>query len=75
MSPDRGDSIAIRLKYPWSRGDKTDPWDHVESAMGLTVGGFYAQARQAYLWVAVHATDRRQLVCRVSNGKPFRSHP
>lgn len=44
---------AIQLpsgEIPWSRGDKTDPWDHVESAMGLTVGGFYAEARQAFLW-------------------------
>ena len=22
-------------EIPWSRGGKTDPWDHVESAMGL----------------------------------------
>jgi hypothetical protein len=38
-------------EIPWSRGDKTDPWDHVESAMGLAVGGFYAEARQAFLWL------------------------
>ena len=37
-------------EIPWSRGDKTDPWDHVESAMGLTVGGFYTEARRAFLW-------------------------
>ena len=24
---------------PWFHGDKTDPWDHVESAMALTVSG------------------------------------
>lgn len=36
---------------PWSVGDKTDPWDHVESAMGLTVGGAHAQARRAYDWL------------------------
>ncbi len=39
-------------EIPWSVGGKTDPWDHVESAMGLTVGGFYEEARQAYEWLA-----------------------
>ncbi len=37
-------------EIPWSEGGKTDPWDHVESAMGLAIGGFYKEARQAYLW-------------------------
>lgn len=36
---------------PWWPGDKTDPWDHVESAMGLTIGGAYPQARKAFLWL------------------------
>ena len=39
-------------EIPWSAGGKTDPWDHVESAMGLSVGGFYAEARRAYEWLA-----------------------
>ncbi len=37
-------------EIPWSRWGKTDVWDHVESAMGLTVGGYLAGARKAYLW-------------------------
>jgi hypothetical protein len=41
------DSGAI----PWCRGQKTDPWDHVESAMGLTVGGYPEAARRAYEWM------------------------
>jgi hypothetical protein len=36
---------------PWSVGDKTDPWDHVESAMGLTIGGRYDLARKAFEWL------------------------
>ena len=24
-------------EIPWSKGGKTDPWDHVESAMGLSI--------------------------------------
>lgn len=37
-------------EIPWSIGDKTDPWDHVEAAMGLVVGGYLEQARRAFDW-------------------------
>ncbi|MCK9275585.1 MAG: hypothetical protein M0P57_10910 [Syntrophales bacterium] len=36
----------------WSIGGKTDPWDHVESAMGLSIGGYRAEAERAYEWLA-----------------------
>ncbi|HRS87257.1 MAG TPA: hypothetical protein P5269_06445 [Syntrophales bacterium] len=39
-------------EIPWSEGGKTDPWDHVESAMGLSVAGFVAEARRAFRWLA-----------------------
>jgi hypothetical protein len=39
-------------EIPWSEGGKTDPWDHVESAMGLAVAGRIAEAQRAYLWLA-----------------------
>ena len=39
-------------EIPWSNGDKTDPWDHVEAAMGLSVGGYLNEARRAYMWMA-----------------------
>jgi hypothetical protein len=39
-------------EIPWSVGGKTDPWDHVESAMGLSIAGFHRQAENAYLWLA-----------------------
>lgn len=38
-------------EIPWSEGGKTDPWDHVESAMGLAVAGRIAEARKAYEWL------------------------
>jgi hypothetical protein len=38
-------------EIPWSAGDKTDPWDHVEAAMGLTIGGRIASARKALEWL------------------------
>ncbi len=36
---------------PWSAGGKTDPWDHVESAMGLSIGGRFDLSRKAYEWL------------------------
>jgi GH15 family glucan-1,4-alpha-glucosidase len=39
-------------EIPWSAGGKTDPWDHVESAMGLDVAGNRSAAEQAYEWSA-----------------------
>lgn len=39
-------------EIPWSLGGKTDPWDHVESAMGLSIGGYYTEALRAYEWLA-----------------------
>ena len=41
---------------PWFVGGHTDPWDHVENAMALTVGGLWEQARAAYDWC--RATQR-----------------
>lgn len=41
-------------EIPWSPGEKTDPWDHVEAAMGLTIGGAHEQARHAFEWLRRH---------------------
>lgn len=35
---------------PWFPGGMTDPWDHVESAMALSVTGRIAEAEAAYEW-------------------------
>jgi hypothetical protein len=37
---------------PWFHGDKTDPWDHVESAMALDTVGRASAAQSAYRWLA-----------------------
>ena len=37
---------------PWFRGGQLDPWDSVEAAMALDVGGEHARARAAYRWLA-----------------------
>ena len=38
-------------EIPWCEGQKTDPWDHVEAAMGLSIGGYLTEARQAFEWM------------------------
>ena len=42
---------------PWSDGGHTDPWDHVECAMALTVAGLLDPARGAFEWC--RKTQRR----------------
>jgi hypothetical protein len=37
---------------PWFEGGHCDPWNHVESAMALSVAGLDAAADNAYLWLA-----------------------
>ena len=37
---------------PWYQGGILDPWDHIESAMGLAVAGYLRRARRAYIWCA-----------------------
>ena len=37
---------------PWFEGTYADPWDHVEAAMGLSIGGEYEAAERAYQWLA-----------------------
>ncbi len=39
-------------EIPWFEGGYTDPWDHVEAAMGLSTGGEHAAAVRAYRWLA-----------------------
>lgn len=36
---------------PWFTNGKADPWDHIEAAMGLTIGGEYEAAQRAYEWL------------------------
>jgi hypothetical protein len=39
-------------EIPWFEGGYADPWDHVEAAMGLSIGGELDAARRAYEWLA-----------------------
>lgn len=38
-------------RLPWHPGDHTDPWNHVEAAMGLDIAGRHAEAERAYEWL------------------------
>ena len=37
---------------PWEINRKLDPWDHIEAAMGLSIGGMREEAERAYFWLA-----------------------
>jgi len=53
------DAVASRIAgtqkpdgdIPWSTQDKTDPWDLVEAAMGLAIGGYLDESRAAMRWL------------------------
>lgn len=36
---------------PWFEGGYADPWDHAEAAMGLSIGGEFEAAENAYRWL------------------------
>jgi hypothetical protein len=36
---------------PWFENSTMDPWDHVESAMGLGIGGKIDEAQKAFRWL------------------------
>lgn len=57
-------------EIPWSKDDKTDPWDHVEAAMGLTIGGGYGCARQAFEWMRWMQLEDGSWYSAYRNGLP-----
>jgi hypothetical protein len=57
-------------EIPWSEGQKTDPWDHVEAAMGLTIGGCTAEAQRAFEWLARKQLDDGSWYCSYMQGVP-----
>ncbi len=57
-------------EIPWCDGQKTDPWDLVESAMGLTVGGRIDEARDAFNWLLQNQLEDGSWYASYINGKP-----
>ncbi len=46
---------SVQLKngcIPWFPGHHAETWDHVESAMGLSIGGEFEAAELAYKWLS-----------------------
>ncbi len=44
-------------EIPWFDGGHSDPWDHVEAAMGLSIAGEHEAARRAYRWLVNNQLD------------------
>lgn len=47
--------LAVQLPsgaIPWFTDGLIDPWDHIEAAMGLSIAGFFNEARAALNWMA-----------------------
>jgi len=57
-------------EIPWADGDKTDPWDHVEAAMGLTTGGYFSEARRAFSWLKENQLEDGSWYAAYRNGEP-----
>jgi len=57
-------------EIPWHKGGKTDPWDLVESAMGLNIGGFFTEADKAFEWMVEKQNDNGSWFSSYINGAP-----
>ncbi len=70
---DTVDSIANTQQHdgaiPWFDGGCMDPWDHVEAAMGLTIGGRLDEAKQAYYWLKNNQLDNGSWLAAYKDGK------
>ncbi len=53
---------------PWTTGDFTDTWNHVEAAMGLLVGGEPEAAKRAYDWCLATQRDDGSWPMKVLGG-------
>ncbi len=58
-------------EIPWCSGERSDPWDHVEAAMGLTVGGRIASARRAFDWLADRQLPDGSFHAAYRDGEPL----
>jgi hypothetical protein len=54
---------------PWFEDGSLDPWDHIESAMGLTIGGRYDEAKQAYYWLRDNQLPNGSWLAAYKDGK------
>jgi len=57
-------------EIPWHIDGKTDPWDLVESIMGLNIGGHYPESRLAFHWLAENQNPDGSWFSSYVAGKP-----
>ncbi|MFO7665184.1 MAG: phenyltransferase domain-containing protein [Desulfobacterales bacterium] len=57
-------------EIPWCDSQKTDPWDHVEAAMGLTIGGYFKEAQLAFEWLSRMQLEDGSWFSSYMNGIP-----
>ncbi len=55
---------------PWWPGHKTDPWDHVESAMGLTIAGAFDGVERAFAWLERYQLPDGSWYAAYTDGRP-----
>lgn len=55
---------------PWHADGKTDPWDLVESVMGLNIAGMYAESRRALNWLKQHQNPDGSWFSAYRDGTP-----
>jgi hypothetical protein len=55
---------------PWHTDGKTDPWDLVETIMGLNIGGQFEASAKAFQWLAVNQNPDGSWYSSYMDGKP-----
>jgi hypothetical protein len=69
-----GDSILAAQResgeIPWCGGEKTDPWDMVESIMGLSITGHHQAARKGFFWLRDQQLENGAWYASYKNGLP-----
>lgn len=72
------DTIALSIlstqrengEIPWCEGEKTDPWDMVESIMGLSICGYIEEARKGFEWLLKEQLPNGSWYASYKNGIP-----
>lgn len=59
---------------PWFENGKLDPWDHIEAAMGLSIGGDIDAAERAYEWLAKKQLDDGSWWANYCEDEPVDTH-